>query len=167
MVNLDYLLTGMRFGWTVTKQVQGRLSRFNRKKYLCNSFYPKIVHAKVVSSGCNSCFLSWFCSTGVYSHYTSSFHLRHKSLLCTFQCQEGPQYINFSFRIAQGRINWGCTFLRYYNYLAYTIVDLFLSGIYHFWPFFLFSNFFKHILEHINAPFSDLSGKTKKCRPKE
>ena len=43
----------------------------------------------------------------------------------------------------------------------------YLSGIYHFWPLFLFQNFFEHIFKHINAPLSGLFWKTEKCRSEE
>ena len=38
-----------------------------------------------------SCFLCHFCSTGVYSNYTSSFLLGHK--FCTFQTERGSANI--------------------------------------------------------------------------
>ena len=43
-------------------------------------------------------------------------------------------------------------FLRNYIYRAYGIVNLFLSGIYHFRPFGEFYNFFEQILEHNERP---------------
>ena len=57
------------------------------------------------------------------------------------------------------------TFLRYYIYRACSIiVKLFLSGIHHFRPFFLFLNFFKNNFEHINGTLLGLFWKTKKCK---
>ena len=43
----------------------------------------------------------------------------------------------------------------------------FLSGIQHCRPFKLFQSFFKHFLEHINAPLSGLHWKPEKCRSEE
>ena len=43
----------------------------------------------------------------------------------------------------------------------------YVQKINHFQPFSLFYNFFEHILEHINAPLSDLSWNTDKCRPED
>ena len=43
-------------------------------------------------------------------------------------------------------------FLSNYIYQAYSIVNLFLSGIYHFRPFWEFYNFVEQILEHNERP---------------
>ena len=55
-----------------------------------------------------SCFLCRFCSTGICSDYTSSFHIRHSSLFLLFKSLEGPQRISSSFSTAQGRLNHRC-----------------------------------------------------------
>ena len=52
-----------------------------------------------------SCFLCHFCSTGVCSDYTSSFHLSHRYLFRTFQKREGLQHISSIFLTALGNLN--------------------------------------------------------------
>ena len=47
------------------------------------------------------------------------------------------------------------------------IVELFLLGICHFQPFFLFYNFSEHIFKHINGPLSGLFWRTEKCRSED
>ena len=50
---------------------------------------------------------------------------------------------------------------------ALNIVELFLSSICHFLPFFLFFNFLEHIFEHIKGPLSGLFYISDKSRTKE
>ena len=53
---------------------------------------------------CFSYFLCRFCSTGVYSDYTSSFLLHHQYFFVLFKQREGPQSISSAFITAQGRL---------------------------------------------------------------
>ena len=64
--------------WKIIFLIPGQLRHVGARNLFWSIFFLYLSLVKtVVSIGWNSCFLSWFSSTGVYSDYTSAFYIHH------------------------------------------------------------------------------------------